>query len=70
MCIITMVVSSLLTQRCCSPCRVYYQPYVCPKTATDKAHAGMRDDVWGFFITAAALLLPVAPFQRVYDRFR
>ena len=51
-------------------CRICYHPFLCPVSATDEAHAGVRDDIWGFFITAAALLMPVSPFQRVYDRFR
>ena len=51
-------------------CRFTYHPYQCPTSAGDEACSGVRDDIWGFFLTAAALLLPVAPFQRVFDRFR
>ena len=66
-----------LTHLCHAPnpavlgtCRFSYHPFLCPVSATDEVHAGVRDDIWGFFTTAAALLTPVSPFQRVYDRFR
>ena len=43
---------------------------MCPMAATDLAHSGQRDDMWGLMVTAAAMMLPVSPFERVLKRWR